>query len=496
MFNLNSAITRRQAFSLIILLFLVSVLLRVPNLGRPLAKHHEFLSAVVLMNTTSWEQAGGGGQFHFTPLMNYQNPGDKQCGKSVNTDMYGNTLYLSLGPAWYIIPYFLYSTLHLPVIPLYLRLLNLCFGLVSLITCFLFFEQLVPQETKRKYHVVIAGCLLFLFAPALLWYSGNGYTHTAIMLPFVFATLLMLLPMLKDASNITGGRLAGIFLLVFALLYVDWFAVFIGGCSAIVCLTKARQQKKYFLLAAVLLLALVAGIAAIFWQFSSYAGSETVIGYWKSRFLERSITTKKVTLPVMLFSVCKHYITSFLPVIGAIVILHLVNLGKGIRVVFSKTEKLLLFMFAISLLLYNIVLLHWSHEHEFSIVPAGILIAYVAAKYVVVNRRYRLVMATIIGLCICQYYIINPSGEISLTGMRYDIFKRFGGQVKTIDPDYKIFVQKTEIFPISEYYAGRNFVYLRDTAAVKDSMRSCHITKALWVEQQGFKLKKMVWLTQ
>src|SRR5687767_9329605 len=104
---MKERIGRRQALLIVLLLFMVSVLLRLPNLNRPLSKHHEYNTAVILVNIESWRQAGGGNLFHYIPLLNFQNPGDKRPENLPNIDSKGNMLYLSFAPGWYVIPYFI-----------------------------------------------------------------------------------------------------------------------------------------------------------------------------------------------------------------------------------------------------------------------------------------------------------------------------------------------------------------------------------------------------
>ncbi len=137
-------IQKKQALLIISLIFIISVLVRLPNLNRPVSKHHEFITALILINIESWRQAGGGDHFHYTPIMNYQNAGDKSAVKAVYIDSTGNQLYLSLGPAWYMIPYFVYQAFDLPVKPIYLRILNLCFNLLSSFSSFIFFNNWYP----------------------------------------------------------------------------------------------------------------------------------------------------------------------------------------------------------------------------------------------------------------------------------------------------------------------------------------------------------------
>src|SRR5258708_40306874 len=129
--------------------------------------------------------------------------------------------------------------------------------------------------------------------------------------------------------------------------------------SAIIwCLFRSGKDKKYLALALVLFTASCLGIALIFWQFASYAGADAVAGYWKLRFADRSITNTKDSFPAMIGRLLVHLITSY----GPLLILLSGSMGWGkmkkARVGFSDQEILFIAIYARSLSLYELVMLH------------------------------------------------------------------------------------------------------------------------------------------
>ncbi|WP_315816403.1 hypothetical protein [Paraflavitalea speifideaquila] len=153
---------------------------------------------------------------------------------------------------------------------------------------------MVPPTTNNRYTIVTIGCLLFLFTPGMLWYFGNGYVHTAIILPAIIGILMLLIPTLQSPLKITPWRLLSLALLLILLVYTDWMAVFIVFCTATWILFRHARDRRYLLLALVLIIATLAGIALILWQFASYTGLQTVFHYWQLRFLSRSITNNDI----------------------------------------------------------------------------------------------------------------------------------------------------------------------------------------------------------
>ena len=57
---------------LLLLIFFISVIIRIPNLDRPLSKHHEFNAALILIPIDNWNQTSPF-DFNFGPVMSYQN---------------------------------------------------------------------------------------------------------------------------------------------------------------------------------------------------------------------------------------------------------------------------------------------------------------------------------------------------------------------------------------------------------------------------------------
>lgn len=485
-------LSRLQAFYLTLLIFSISILLRIPGLTRPISKHHEFITAVILIGVESWQQAGGAANFHYTPLMNYQNPGDRINEKEVNIDSKGNTLYLSLGPGWYILPYAFFRLFHLPVIPLYLRILNLIIHGIVVIVSFFFFEQLIPAGTNKRFSRIFAATVLFMFTPGLLWFLGNVYVHATAMLPFLIIMLMILLPMLGSPEKIRTTPLLLLALMVILCVYMDLFILFLCLSTCTLTLLLARKDKKYLLLTGVLLFSLSIGVALICWQFASYTSLATVAEYWKRRFLERSFVNKEDSLPANLLSISGNLITAFLPILLFLLVAFIINRIKKIRLGFSPEETRFAVVYAAALGLNFLVLANFAARHDYSTVPAGLLLAWLGGRLLPITTNYKVPVAFICIFLIfstAQYYFINRPGPIAHNGTPYNTYQVFGERLRHLPPNYKIFANLPESCPMIEYYAGRNITLAQDTAEAKQQMRNWNIDTAIWVECEGFQYK-------
>jgi len=488
-------LTRKHVVAIVLIAFLLSIVIRIPNLHRPLSKHHEYLPAVVLINAISWKQAGGGYIFHYTPVMNYQNKGDKFLGNEVLTKD-GNVVYLSIGPGWYMLPYFFFTIADTPVSVAGLRILNLLFGLLTLMLCILLFNSILSKENRKKNTMIVTACLVMLFSPGALWYSGNGYTHTFMMLPFAILVMMALLPMFEAANRISGARLILLFFLLLLGIYMDWFTLFIGVTAIVYSLFKLRQDRRYLLLTGIIVAGLICGVSLIFWQFASYAGFEETKQYWEGRFqINRSLPGLRKTAMLIM-----HYVTAYLPLLIALFLCLASSLRKGSLL--SGSEKSFAVIWGGAVVLYHLNFSNWSFVHEFSVIPASPLIAFLFARYCSEINLFsrpgtvRIVMASVMLLGIAQYYYINPPGKTSLIGMRYDTYEILGKSLRNIDREHKIFMKMIEANPMIEYYAGRNLTNASDTVHAKSLMKEWGLKEAVWVEQEDFILKRIIHLKE
>jgi hypothetical protein len=484
---------RTQALGLVLLLFIFSVFIRLPNLNRPISKHYEFNTAVIMINIISWRQGGGGDQFHYTPVMNFQHPGDKLPPNNLFIDKNGNSVYLSFGPGWYLLSYFFYQLFQLPAEPLYLEILNLVFHLLTLFLFYYLLEKLIPSGHPRKYMMITAGCCFMIFSPGALWFLGNGYTNVSIMLPFILGSMLMLLPMLQNSSGITACRLSMLGLLIIILVYIDWYILFLSFLAGIMALLKIRQDKKYGWLFLVICLSVTVGILLIFFQFASYMGRDAVIHYWLSRSYERSFDLAGSTIFKRISFLFAYFFTSFLPLILLLLTSFLQSWRKKMVPEWSTAEILFLRLLTGSLILYNSFLFNWATDHEYPILPWGILLSFVAARFLGAIKNQEIVgglLAVFLALSIAQYYWINRPGPLSRDGLAYNSFQKLGESLRQVPPEYTICIN-LEQNPMVEYYAGRNILRAPDSLSVKNLLKELGIKQAVWVSHQGYRLENI-----
>jgi len=483
---------RKRALGVLLLLFILSIFIRLPNLNRPVSKHYEFNTAVVMINIISWRQAGGGDRLHYTPVINFQHAGDKFPPNNLNIDRDGNTVYLSYGPGMFILPYFFYQLFKLPAVPVYLEILNLILHLICVVLFFFLLEQLIPLQETGRYFIITAGCSFMILSPGVLWFLGNGYVNIGIMLPFVICVFLLILPMLKDPSGITTSRLILLAIQIVILIYIDWYVLFLCVCSGIVAIFKYGSNKKYGRLILVLMLSVCFGIALVFFQFASHMGTEAVINFWFHRFSERGLNLAGSTFLKKISYLIAYFLVSYLPLIILILISFINNWRKKILSKWSETEILFVRLLSVSLFFYNLLLFEWSTDHEFAILPWSILLSFIAARVIssFSNKMAYGIMGLFLILAVAQYYYINRPGPIARDGLAYDSFKKLGESLSHISSEYTI-CTNIEQNPMVEYYAGRNILRATDSISVKTLLHEFGIQKAVWISQKNYQLERV-----
>ena len=463
------------------------IVLRLPSLNRPVSKHHEFNTAVILISAESWEQAGGGKQFWYTPLLNYQGSSNRVLEKGWHIDNKGNHVYLSFGAGWYVLPYFLFKTIHIPFTPLSLQLLNIFIGLVTVLLLYV----LLLKSTVNK-NIAFAGTALFACLPAPLWYCGIAYVTTAIMLPIVIAILFVWHTLEKTVDNINFKYLESLFLLGIALCYFDWIAVFLLASMALWAMVSAKHDRSYLWVAIIAVLSVAAGILLVLTQFASYLGWEQVLHYWKARFSDRSTDTSEYSAVTMLLLILKNLSTAYLPMF---LMLPLVWNKK----VFVKENKYPIWpLWALaSVIPYNGIFFNWSAGHEFAWMAFGLFATIAISIYffpVLTWPRLKKILIAAVVFSLVQYYLINLPGPVNLKGDRYDEQKKLGEWIhNNIDASTPVFINLNND-KIVEYYSKRTFNSAQSPTEAEAIAAQYHVDKAIWILVENGRVKKVMQL--
>lgn len=464
--------------------FCISVLIRLPHFNRPLSKHHEFNPAVILLGLESWKQGGGAAKFHFVPLLTYQNPADKVPFKAPYVDQNNNAVYLSFGPGWYVIPYIIFTILDMPFSAFSLQLLNLCFLIMAVVLLFRLASYLSVLAGYRSAIPAIGACFVFLFNPSILWFMGNGWVCTGIVLPFLILIIHSGLKMLLEPHRIKWPGLTTLFLAGIASIYIDWYGVCFLAAVAFASLMKIRQNKKYILVFFVSAIAIFSGVIIIALQFASYLGWEQVVKYWTSRYQDRGFSNIQDSEVLYVVKIGRNLATSFLPAVLALIVGYtLIKKTAPTSRIPAALKYAVLISFG-ACVINTLLFLNWAGEHDFGVIPyiLGISLFAIWPTGELPGRKYLAWLGIFIFTAsVVQYYFINYPGKQTASGFPYSSYETTGKQIAVLTSrDERIFSNSP--FLVYQYYAKRNFTRANNYQDAIQLARKYKVDKWVWIK--------------
>lgn len=238
-------------FVILIIIFLVSVLVRLPNINHPLSKHHEFVTAISLRIVNIWEMEGAS-KYNFNPVMNYPGDANKHINKFASTtgkmmDNEGNYYYVSHPQFAYIFPYLVFKLFHVKGTVLAIEIFNLVINFISALFVYLIIGTLRNKKSFEKTDWTgVLGFTVYLFSAGVLWFQCNTYMSDMLVHLFFITGVYLLLRMF--INNETSGKYLILFAAnLFLMIYTSWLGIFFAFCVflySIIYLRKKRFSRK------------------------------------------------------------------------------------------------------------------------------------------------------------------------------------------------------------------------------------------------------------
>lgn len=468
-----------KVFSVLLLVFLISVLVRYPNINRPLSKHHEFITAIPLRVLQIWD-LNGAAKFNYNPIMNYAGDGNKFINNHASTsgtmmDKQGNYYYVSHPQFAYIFPYLVFKLLHIKPTVLSLEVFHLFINFFSaafiyLITCLLSIQRPFKQ-------VFIPGLIAFtvyLFSPAVLWFQCNTYmSDTLVHLPFILA-VYTILKLLMRKRFYSPKYLFYYALFLFLMIYTSFLGLFFAAAVFFYSLIKLRKENVFIPLMLITISVSFFTLFLIVKQYSQINGLEAYILQMVDRFSERGGFNGSTFLNTLhkvlsnLKTIFINYGTSYLPIFVLLGIFAVLTLKKAkMGLVFTKNGYRFLWLSALPVLLLHFVLLNYS-GHDFVMLYGSLFLSVLVGILYDKLKRAEvlkpLVLHTGIAMVILSslaiYYFINLPGDYSWKGDYYATSKDVGLIIKeNAQPNEVVYLEgPIDLDPQLIVYAERNII--------------------------------------
>lgn len=360
------------------------------------------------------------------------------------------------------------------------------------------------EENKNSSSPLFSPSLLaasvYLFSPAMLWYSSNVYFSDIFVNQLFVISVWMCVKLqqnyrlflqndIENSNTLPPSiylQLLAFGVLVGMTLLTEWIgfllAASVGLYTFIQLFKSSKRTTKTFygLQLGLMILAVLAGLGITFSVYSSIAGSEAFLEYLEHRFLSR--TGQMGDNPGMLavwYSYLKqlpqHFFSSYLPVL--LLLMALLGLyffqvprQKNTKVHSEYPQKSALshFWWIIlpPILGHYFLFINYAAVHEYAVIKMALpLSVWMAVLYHrILNTKpswasyFKYAFFLVFWLCIVQHYYINRLGDYSQTGERYDTHKRLGTVIQeNAFPDEMVFVKgKADVSFLLVYYAKRN----------------------------------------
>lgn len=408
----------------VVCFFLVSVLIRWPNIDRPLSKHHEFVTSISLRVLQVWEDEGAA-KMHFSPAMNYGGDENKFIDNHATSlgemhDAEGNYYYISHPPFAYLLPYACFQVIGAEATVLNLQVFHLLLHFLSIVLIILIVQK-ITQEPK----IAFIAAIIYLFLPATLWFQSNTYMSDMLVHVFYLWGILLFIKLWKKDVNWLPTAFLFSFNL-FLMVYTSWLGVFFGFVVFIWFAFRMRSLKRLTLL----IFTFIGGCAALaltYFQYSSINGSEAYLDQLFHRLSLRGSNTSQAEhgffiekgkeIGLLLFNYSVHYWYILVLFLISFIVL---RKQKAVSLLDGGLKPVLL-VSLIPILLLHLCLLNYS-GHDFTVLYASALFAVFGAFALNHFQSNRLggVLIAISILGVSTYYLLNLPGSTSIKGDAYD----------------------------------------------------------------------------
>jgi hypothetical protein len=461
---------------ILITIFFLSILIRLPNINRPLSKHHEFVTAISLHIINIW-QMDGAAKYNFNPVMTYPGMANKYINKYASTtgkmvDVEGNYYYVSHPPFAYILPYLVFQLLHVKATVIAIEIFHLVINFISALFIYLIICNL---QFRKSFEVInwsgVCGFSVYLFSAGVLWFQCNTYMSDMLVHLFFLAAVYCLLQIFANKKQndkylfFYAGSL-------FLMIYTSWLGIFFA--FSVILYSTAKLRKRIFII--INLITAIVSFMTITLFIYQYSLIDGLGNYWdqmKDRLKTRSGWTESSSLSIevknilnALLTILKNYGTSYLPFILLLgFFIYLLAKKRQLSLKISERNFLFIWTSVLPIILLHASLLDYSGHDFVSLYGSLFLSVAIALAFEKVRKnkvfpieRLRLLLFLSIVLSVATYYYINRPGKFSFKGDEYGISKQLGLKIKNTAPfDAVVFtIGAAEIDPQLMYYAERN----------------------------------------
>lgn len=450
----------KHIFLLVTILFFVVISV---NFFKPFGFFRESNAALVCINAEIWNN----------------NPTIKNEGIPVNSyffNSFNNTndqLYTStitFGNAWIAVPYYFFQIFNITPNEISIRLFSVFWLIFTLGSIYLLLKK-VEQLYKLNQWITPIVLILYLFAPATLWYNVQGYVHEVAVLPFYFLSWFTLL---QYKTNQQLKWLCILMLLLIIAIQFDWLPCIQAAVISLYLLIQQKKlQHKWAFIAPVI--AVIIALSIIIYIYGSWAGYDRYFEHMKSKFIGRAVGAKGLQLSGYL-NHNLNFIVFYCISMGAVGLIALRALIKQF-----KCNTIIALMLATSFL-HHAIFWGFTNEHDHSAIKSILPITFLAANFLVTLNKNKIApsICIVLLLNIAQYFVLHnyPIRKGIYANSNY--CKEIGENIKNLTNknDDVVFVNTADKHYLQiEFYAKRFYVNAVDSRTAQQKFKEMSIGK-------------------
>ena len=476
----------KRTLPVLIGIFLLSVLVRLPQINRPLSKHHEFCTAISLRIMQIWYD-NGIENYGYNPVMTYNNPADKFINNSANQsgrmlDKNGNYYYVSHPPFAYYFPYLIFKILHIRPDVLPLQIFNLVLHFISglfvyFMVCLLSFNR----ARSLPYRSALVAFTIYIFLPVTLWFQGNVYMSDMAVHTFFIIGVYTALKMIIRQRFYSPKYIFFYILLLSLMIYTSWLGIFFAFGVLVYSLLHVRSISGFRVLIWSTLIVSLVMLRVIVYQYAQINGVGAYIEEMFNRYIIRGSLEETNQglwhfmfsylwlIKTVVYNYVMHYIVLY---VVLLYFLWLTLSRKKMKIVFSENGYRFIWLSVTPVILLHAAFLNYSVQ-DFSVLYAslffsvliGILYDKVKKSGAVSLRKMQAGLVVVLLLMTAQYWLMNFSGWANRE-TRYE----FDGKTiaEETAKDDVVFFLKQLPEPQTVFYAKRNIRY---ASSKKDALQ-------------------------
>ena len=459
---------------------LLSIAVRLPQLDRPLSRHHEFGNALMLLPMSVWHDSSAEA-YGYAPVMTY--PG--RANANINSFTYldlsrgREQYYLSFPALGYVLPYAAFQAVGIAPAPVALRVFNLVGHLLCAALLFGMVRRLTRTKALawRQNVPSLGAAAAYLLSPTPMWFQGNVYNHHSLAAVWLCLSLYALTRLLDSERHKLDNP--ALWLLGIGLLggmLTAWLGAIVAAVVAAVLTVFVYRRRLPWWVLAIPVVAVLLGIGITTYQYAQVVGLSSYVEYLQERFLLRTGGGGRgFAVGALMWSLLKWYAIGYLPILAWLALMG--AFYKPYRWLTGTSGWVVGAAFGIAAI-HHIALSDFTVIHNYSVLIDGLglsLLVGLGLQATHANHKLRLALAMLgaaLLLSVAQFYYINRPGDYNIDGQRYDYFAAIADTVRVhVAPDEVIFVRDLKPVPAAQvmYYAKRNF-YQVDTRVEADSL--------------------------